>query len=652
MPIRDARSPSVTLGYSLNAFAIPRELTLAHSSLSEFGKQGFTKSLLLTDPQMKQLLAHFPKAGKSAEITSLINKVEYDKQILDLQLAANIDRKLIELLKEEALKIFIGHQKARKARLEHIERLRANVADELQLQDEAYLKEKEALLQQLYNSIQELDASVIKSLEDNFKQIQFLQQQIGRIEKQKEEIYHNLGNKLTTLFDKPEYKVNGKNIFEIDPRFTEEEKKSKKTEMGKIFNDNVVPLHQEITKVKAQQAQLESQHEVAKQNINEMETVVDEAKKLTKTSSAKDILSVMKGMVTQKNIPSKEEVSSSVASLFKKSHADLAALFKDDEPVPPIGATVEQPDDETTSLSDEGDGLDSEVKEIDDIMNDLEMASDSDDNKEGNAANTDEANNSPEEIEEEPVQFGPITVDQHFRNLGYRGDLLVGNIDNKTRLLIENNLKKDQLREKKENLRNKIEQVEIQIAQALSDPDGKNEIFIKAKEALLQRMQGKLDELRAETKVVNQNRNKLQEEVNSLEEKFRLNLAKIESLKTYEEEQREKIDPASAGVVEMAAMVHKALNENPDFNKTEALHLKACDDAKAACEAGIAQCGAMAAQTIAQANEARAAIAGEYQAVAGAAMAMNVNPQIQALLTNIQTVSTQTDRLKRQHAPQ
>lgn len=671
----DRRVRPVAMGYSLSEVTVPQDLVFSQQSLEKLDlKAKFARHHITEDFQIKELLVRLPKRGGNAKINPQSDKVAYDKWIIDLNIATQIDRKLIEFLKVEAVQIFIKHKEARKALQRHLERLRELEAEKYQQQTAASEQERDELLERLHAALLELDNSVIKTLNDCLDQINFLNEKIGKLQQQKENIYTNLGKDVVNLFDKPECKLNGKNIFAIDKTLPPEVQKAKQLQLGQAFQDNIIPVHQKINQNKIAQQKIQLQRETSQKKLEMMQE--------GKGAGKGELLGVIKELVTTEGEAMSEEdkkaekqkLVEEVKGFVKAKQAENEDIDQFENYVPalnvvPIGGSVYAPDsEELKELKGQQQNIDAELGDLDTIESEIErlekaISAYQDDPhavvdlstiKTETERKKEEEKAEIEAIQkdwagEKNVEYGPPTFTTHLRKMGYEGtEELSGNIGEKAQKIVENMVKKQILKEKKQKLKVKIEKFEEDAKKMeVLNNVGQNTDWIKMKDELVKKNKHKIEEITKMIKELNKESEALNREGEALSENFQENIVRaVSHLNDHDAElavkaAKVKGSPEAAEAGAMAQIVREQLTKNPAFIHEAGVQLAACDAAIVQCAGQIADCQTLAANTVLQANAARSAMLSECGA-AGAAMAASPSSAtIAALSAQIQTKSTQ-----------
>ncbi len=621
------------------------------------------KGLLSSLINKSQANKSVPLSSISKSLNPLVNKADYDKYLLDLILAGNIDKKIIEILQKEAIEIFRNHQQAKEAILAHLREIRSKTLDRLQSQDEAYMREKEAALQKLQALLSELDSSVIKSLENCLSQINILQDKQRKIEKQKEAIYENLGQDIAYFFNKPEYNINGKNPFKINKNLPLDVQKGMERQIGKVFNQELAPLNDQIHQLDDKVGKIELKREISNKKLKAVELEkLDKIDTLTQ-EAPNAMLDAMK--VFAKQDDTQEEDQRSINEIAKAADEQFNDNYNEDTPLFPLivdGEPIYDVDPEVLTLTDENKDLSEEDNAMTLLYKQLEEA-EAIINQSANRVSEQNQGQDQSQSQEEEVQFGPPSFDEHLHKLGYKGAVIRGNIDEKSVRLIENKVMRQELKEKKEKLKDKIEKLEKNIEEIKKLGIISFPMVLHLKElAKIERKKYEKENQKLEQ--IKQEAEQLKEEKQELIQKFDLTVAKLVSSIDYiNSEMNQDVSqvtdfamPAAgeitaagasssvtADVVKLGAQIRAGLDQNPDFMKKAAAQIGACDAAQMECATQIAGCQAMARELVDSAIIARKAIAGEYDQVAGAPM-MTQNHQLEGLISQVRSTPAQDAR--------
>ncbi len=210
------------------------------------------------------------KRANNFKISNLLNPLDdkeaYDKYIMDLKIAALIDRKFIELLQKEALNIFLAHKKAKEEFLADLEE-KARKAEEEALR-QGGLPNKEINLSPL---LTEFDEQIIKSLEKCMEHLRFLHGKSAEIEKEKVKIYAKVGEDLYQHFENKARENGRQNILKDIPP---EEKKDAMTALGKL----TIEKKEEIKAIQQDQKELADIDEKIEENHAQEKVVLEEMK--------------------------------------------------------------------------------------------------------------------------------------------------------------------------------------------------------------------------------------------------------------------------------------------------------------------------------------------------------------------------------------
>ncbi len=202
-----------------------------------------------------------------------LDKTAHDKYIMDLKVAALIDRKLIQYLQEEALKIFLRLQKEKEA---FLERMSENAKKAEELNQNVPLN-KEINLPVF---LTQLDIDTIKALENCLEHMRFLNFKIEEIEKEKVKVYEKVGQDIYQHFEIKAKERGRPNILKDIPP---EEKKEALIGLGKV----AIEKKEEIKQIQV----MEEEVKVLDKRIEEVEQkIVQEEKALEEMKHLKDAI--------------------------------------------------------------------------------------------------------------------------------------------------------------------------------------------------------------------------------------------------------------------------------------------------------------------------------------------------------------------------
>ncbi|MBS0287427.1 MAG: hypothetical protein JSR17_09030 [Proteobacteria bacterium] len=661
--IRTRRAPPVALGYLLSEITIPQDFAFSQQSLEKLDiKAKSARHHITEDLQIKELLLRLPKQGLNSKLNPQSDKAAYDKWIVDLNISTLIDRKLIEFLNQEAIQIFRRHQEAKMTALHHRDLMLKKLAEKLQQQDSDYEKERDAMLQRLYDTLSQLDNSVIKLLEDCVNQINFLNDKIEKINKQKEMIYQNLGSDVLKTFG---------NVFRLDPNLPPEKQAAIKQELGQAFNNEIIPLHNELNQHEDNEKKIKLQREKSSKVLNMMAHGKD--------SPAEDMLDVLHELVTPVQEGDQEDFRERAQKLVDAKQEELNKQLEVYDPrvdMPPILTSEDktmtdeeyqkiryQVNPEVEREKQRQKEIEDEEKQVAELMHEVERLAAATEAKQLNpdspvnidALETETDRRKAEEQrrkEEEAkalaelqanwdtnVEYGPPTFHEHLTNkYDVELPLITGVMDEKLQIEIENMVKKDKLEQQKKQLKEKLAQFQDKakdVKEAKEVLELKKAKILNIKDKLVQKNPDKVERLNQQIKDQEEELIALNENMLKLQEKLQIKVAKLYSL----------CDPTSpaldaAQAAAMAADVRAGLNQHPNFGKSAQEQIRACEASVEECEEQIKACQRAAADAMEKVAHARVELISECEvAGASASAGTSPNPRIEELSAMVQARS-------------